>query len=234
MTPRRRALARTLLCAFALAAAAHLAALLGGVRVLELATKPVLMPLLAGYAAAASDRLPRLLTAALLCGAAGDALLEAGGPAFLAGMGAFAAGHVCYVVLLTRLGALADRRRAALRAAAYAIVWAVAVGLLWSGLGVLRAPVALYSLLLTATAATSGGLGARAGLGGALFLLSDTLIAVRMADRPLLPGHDVWVMATYLAAQYLLATAVLRAGRPRPGAPADPLPRTAPAAGAPV
>jgi hypothetical protein len=64
--------------------------------------------------------------------------------------------------------------------------------------------VAVYSLLVTATAVTSGWNGWQAGLGGALFLISDGLIGAGLA------GHDFaargyLVMATYCVAQYLLA-----------------------------
>jgi uncharacterized membrane protein YhhN len=64
-----------------------------------------------------------------------------------------------------------------------------------------------YSLLLTAMAAASTRLGPVAGAGGALFLLSDTLIATGVAHWPQPPRPDLWVMLTYLAAQALLAQA---------------------------
>lgn len=154
----------------------------------------------------------RLLVPALLASAAGDALLQVDNEAaFLAGMGSFAAAHVCYVTMFAQQGALTDRRRAALVSAAYATAWVVLIGRLWPGLGPLQVPVAGYSLLLASTAVTSAGLGLRAGLGGGLFLLSDTLIATRLAGWRELPGHEFWIMSTYVAAQYLLATAALRA-----------------------
>ncbi|GGZ34313.1 hypothetical protein GCM10010365_64050 [Streptomyces poonensis] len=52
-------------------------------------------------------------------------------------------------------------------------------------------------------------LGPVAALGGFLFLLSDTLIATGVAEWPRLPRPDLWVMLTYLAAQYLLARGAL-------------------------
>ena len=94
--------------------------------------------------------------------------------------------------------------------AAYATAWAGLVGQLWPDLGELKVPVAGYSLLLTSTAVTSAGLGWRTGLGGALFLLSDTLIATQLAKWRELPGHQFWIMATYVLAQYLLASGILR------------------------
>lgn len=121
-------------------------------------------------------------------------------------MGSFALGHVCYLVLFGR------RATNPLLGAAYALALVGTVTLLWSDLPAeLRVPVAGYSLLLTAMAYRSSALGVRAGIGGALFLLSDTLIATGVAEWPQLPRPDFWIMATYLAAQYLLATGV----RPR-------------------
>lgn len=85
---------------------------------------------------------------------------------------------------------------------------------LWPGLGALQIPVAGYSLLLASTAVTSAGVSLRAGVGGGLFLLSDTLIATQLAGWRELPGHEFWIMSTYIAAQYLLATAALKAAEP--------------------
>lgn len=73
----------------------------------------------------------------------------------------------------------------------------------------MRVPVAAYSVLLTCMAFASSRLGVAAGVGGALFLLSDSLIATGIADWPALPRPDFWVMGTYVAAQYLLARGVL-------------------------
>jgi hypothetical protein len=52
-------------------------------------------------------------------------------------------------------------------------------------------------------------LGLVAGLGGALFLLSDTLIATGVADWPQPPRPELWIMFTYLAAQFLLVAGAL-------------------------
>ncbi|MER7751719.1 lysoplasmalogenase [Kitasatospora sp. NPDC097643] len=204
-----------LLGGFAATSAAHLGAILSGRPVLQNATKPALMPLLAAHslasASAAEREAPQLLAPALLLSAGGDVLLQLkNDPAFLAGMGSFAAAHVCYVTMFVQRGALTDRRRALVVAAAYATAWVGMIGQLWPDLGDLKAPVAGYSLLLASTAVTSAGLGWRTGLGGALFLLSDTLIATKLAKWRELPGHQFWIMATYVLAQYLLASGILR------------------------
>lgn len=204
---RRERYARPLLVAFLIACAADLVGVLTGPDALHLVAKPLLMPLLAGYAVARGG--PRLLTAALLCGWAGDVFLLADSdPAFLVGMAGFAAGHVCYLVLFGRA------RGALLPAIGYAVVLIVFVALLWDGLpGGLRVPMAGYSLLLTAMAYRAGVLGRYAATGGALFLLSDALIATGVADWPQLPGHGFWVMLTYVAAQFLLTLGALAPGR---------------------
>ncbi|MFE2377821.1 lysoplasmalogenase [Streptomyces sp. NPDC059398] len=207
MTPGRERAARLLGLAYGFAALADLCALLatGHTGLLVHTTaKPLLMPLLAAHAYVRGA--PRLLVAALLCGWGGDVLLLSGAePAFLAGMALFAAGHVCYLVLFGR------GRTNPYLGAGYAVVLAATAAVLLPALPAgLRIPVAGYSLLLTAMAYRASGSGPAAGLGGALFLVSDTLIATGIADLPQPPVPGFWVMATYVAAQSLLAAGVLR------------------------
>ncbi|WP_306322447.1 MULTISPECIES: lysoplasmalogenase [unclassified Streptomyces] len=199
------------------ACAADLLALLVGADAAHVVLKPLLMPLLAAYVFA--RRGPRLLCAALLLGWCGDVLLLFDqDAAFLAGMGAFAVGHVCYLVLFKRHGVTERgverhgtvRARGALLGAAYGVALVATVAALWPDLPAdMRVPVAAYSVLLTCMAFASSRLGLVAGVGGALFLLSDSLIAMGVADWPALPRPDFWVMGTYVAAQYLIARGAL-------------------------
>ncbi|WP_420718475.1 lysoplasmalogenase [Streptomyces sp. H51] len=179
--------------------------------------KPLLMPLLAAWAGLRGA--PRLLIAALLLGWGGDVLLLSGADAaFLAGMASFAAGHVCYLALFRAHGTA--RARTGPLALGYAVALAVTVVLLWPDLPEgLRVPVVCYSTLLTAMACASAvRFGAVAGIGGALFMLSDTLIATGIAEWPQLPHPDFWIMLTYTVAQLLLARGVL-GERPAPREP---------------
>ncbi|MFK0155800.1 lysoplasmalogenase [Streptomyces sp. NPDC090499] len=203
---------RELLAAFALAVVLDLAFLAVGFRTGHVVAKVLLMPLLAASAARAGA--PRLLVAALLCGWGGDVLLLSDAdPAFMAGMASFAAGHVCYLVLFRRQGP--PHARARLLGLAYAAALVTLVALLWPDLPTgLRVPVAGYSTLLTAMAYTAATrLGKAAALGGALFMVSDTLIATGVADWPQLPRPDFWIMLTYAAAQFLLVRGTLDARR---------------------
>ncbi|MFF7880632.1 lysoplasmalogenase [Streptomyces sp. NPDC020794] len=209
MSPRH---ARVLLVSFGVAAAVDLVSLAVGFTPGHLVAKPLLMPLLAAHAVVRGG--PRLLVAALLCGWGGDVLLLSDAdPAFLVGMASFAAGHVCYLLLFRRPDSPHRpphvRGPSAWLVGAYVLALVVTVTLLWPDLPAgLRIPVAGYSLLLTAMAATSTRLGPVAGAGGALFLLSDTLIATGVADWPQLPRPDFWIMLTYAAAQFLLVSGV--------------------------
>ncbi|MET4923962.1 lysoplasmalogenase [Streptomyces sp. PSRA5] len=202
---RAATLPTALLAAFALAAAAELVSVALDAATGQLLAKPLLMPLLAAYVAARGG--PRLLVAALLLGWGGDVfLLSSADGAFLAGMGCFAAGHVCYLALFGR------RRTRVDVALGYGLVLAVTLALLRPDLPAeLRVPVALYSLLLAAMACRASGLGPLAGAGGALFLFSDTLIAAGVAAWPRPPAADLWIMLTYIAAQALLTAGVLKA-----------------------
>lgn len=232
----RNRTAAVLLGVFGLLAAVNLvggaaAAGTDGVRPSDVVTKPLLMLALAGFvvAAARPGRPSRLAVGGLLLGGVGDTALLGHGTWFLVGMGAFALGHVCYLSAFLRRGACRSGARSAFysRGAAatlrrrwwipvgYLAVWAGLIALLWPGLdGGLRLPVLGYSLLLTAMAATAAGTGRVAAIGGALFLVSDGLLALGMADVDF-PGRGAVVMPTYLAAQLLIALALLPAAPER-------------------
>jgi uncharacterized membrane protein YhhN len=169
-------------------------------------TKPLLMPLLLAVAVAARRGMSKLLLGALAGAFVGDTMLLFSGTLFLIGMAGFACTHVCYIRLF--LGP-ARRHRIRLRGAlaAYGVIWAALISSLWSGLDAsLRIPVACYSLLLAGMATTSFAASRRTALGGALFLLSDSLIAAHLAHWSTPTGTGFAVMATYLAGQYLLVT----------------------------
>ncbi|MGC5380284.1 lysoplasmalogenase [Micromonospora sp. DT68] len=222
---------RTLLVVFLVVTAANLLANATDNGVAELLTKPLLMPLLAAYLWRASAergvRPDRLVLATLACSTAGDvALLGDGTGWFIAGMVFFLAAHVCYLVAFTRHGAAAPLRRPPLVAVplGYAVLTVVALAWMWAGLtdAGLAVPVAGYAFALAAMAATAVTQGWRVGLGAALFLGSDLLIATGVAGVAQPPGAPVLVMATYAAGQALIVIGLVARATAPPGAAVTP------------
>ncbi|HEU4946371.1 MAG TPA: lysoplasmalogenase [Kribbella sp.] len=201
MSLRQISSARRWMTGYWACAVIHVVAVACDVTALRRLSKAALMPSLAAWVRAQEG--PPLLIAALLASAAGDLLMEL--KLLLPAMALYAAAHACYIALF-----LPGRTRAAWQAvAAYGVLGLAVLLMLWPGLGLYRAPVAVYALMLMATAVTSLWYGDRAGLGGALFVVSDSLIGVQLA------GHDFrtrgsLVMATYGIGQYQLAAGALR------------------------
>ena len=164
-------------------------------------TKPLLMPtLLRGK--------PRPTQRALALGGLGDvALLGNGNAAFTAGLGSFLAGHVAWVAALRPKSAGVLARNPAV-AAPYVAAWAGLNAYLWPKTGKDRIPVLVYSTALLATALAALDTGDKAvATGGALFLVSDALLALEKFGDVHLPLHEGVVMATYTTGQALLAGA---------------------------
>lgn len=163
-------------------------------------SKPLLMPTLALHRDPQTRR-------ALAFGAGGDiALLGHGRAAFSAGLGSFLVGHLAWIrALRSRPGRGVLRRNPAL-ATPYLVALAGLNAYLWRRTGEDRVPVLVYSAMLTAMALVALERGEpRAATGGALFLLSDTLLALERFGGVALPLHEGLVMASYTAAQALLA-----------------------------
>ena len=163
-------------------------------------TKPLLMPVLM----AGRDR---PVQRALALGGAGDvALLGSGETAFTAGLVSFLAGHVAWIIALRqRPGGGHLRARPAL-AVPHLAAFGSMNTYLWKRTGKDRVPVFVYSAVLLAMSLVALDSGSpRTAAGGALFLASDTLLALEKFGDLRLPAHEGLVMATYASAQALLA-----------------------------
>jgi uncharacterized membrane protein YhhN len=163
-------------------------------------TKPFLMPVLM----AGRDRPAQR---ALALGGAGDvALLGRGEIAFTAGLVSFLAGHVAWIMALRQRPGSGLLRARPVLAAPHLAAFCTVNAYLWNRTGQHRIPVIVYSTALLAmslTALDSGS--ARTAAGGALFLASDSLLALEKFGGLRLPAHEGLVMATYASAQALLA-----------------------------
>ncbi|UJP39196.1 lysoplasmalogenase [Cellulomonas palmilytica] len=208
--------------AYVVLVATHLGALLADADPLADVTQCLLMPALAGVLVAAT-RWPRghVVTwalAALGASFLGDAVprLLTGDAAFLAMVGCFLLAQVAYVVAFAPRVRRSVVRTAPAWLAAYAVVLVVLVAVCAPHAGTLLVPVAVYGGVLTAMAVLATGLGRVGAVGGAVFLVSDALIALgRFVPGWDLAGHDVWVMLTYTVGQALLVVAVARDNRER-------------------
>lgn len=136
---------------------------------------------------------------------------------FLPGLVAFLLAHLCYIA------AFCQPLRFAARPGPFVLYGVVALAILawlWDGVAPgLRVPVIAYVACLASMAAQGAGvwlaargtpaeaLARRAAMGGALFLASDALLAVNKFALPL-PFASLWILATYWAAQWAIASSL--------------------------
>lgn len=191
--------------------------------------KPALMITLALHyvvtTRANSEPLSRSLMIALFFSCVGDTLLmlEAYNPdCFMFGLGSFLVAHIFYI-LTYRQHQSADTSNELqgiqkIRFAFPIILSGTGlVVVLYNRLGALQLPVLVYAIVLTTmvvtalfrfgkTTASSFGL---VFAGAILFMMSDSLIAIHKFLEPLSMA-SVWIMTTYIAAQYLIVTGLLK------------------------
>lgn len=205
------------LVVFAVVSAAHLGAqLLGSATVADL-TQMMLMPALAGALWTGTASSPRGRLVVLAMGALSLSWVGDTAPRFLpeslsfVGMlGAFLLAQLLYAAAFWPW-----HRRSVLARPLLLFPYVAAAVLIC----VLCAPQAgpllpaliVYASAIVMMAALATGLGVRAGLGGAIFVVSDSLIALDAFGVLTLPVQGFWVMSTYLLAQLLLVLSVRRA-----------------------
>lgn len=206
---------------FGIVALAHLVLVGFDVSPLDTITKVLLAPLLAAWVWQLDG--PRLLVLALIFCFFGDLFMDLDGW-FAAGMAAFAAAHICFITVFVQRGAFPalrasvagrERWRAGL-AVVYLLGALGVVAWAWGGFEpAIRAAVPIYALLLAGTATTSMALDTRSGIGAALFVLSDSLIALGEAGRldATATWHRLAVMTLYLFGIFLIAAGVLNRER---------------------
>ena len=178
--------------------------------------KPVTTLLLIAFAWRSEDPhglRPGVITG-LLFSLVGDVALMLPIDAFVVGLGAFLLAHLAYIVAFFRHG----------RPKAVALAW-LGYGLLAAGVlslllpqvpGPMQGAVIGYVVVLTGMAAFAFGARERGGaglaVGGALFVLSDGLLAWdRFASA--VPLASLWVLATYWAAQWCIARSIAAEAR---------------------
>lgn len=147
-----------------------------------------------------------LTTTAFVACAAGDGFLLSKEKYFLHGLGAFLVGHLLFVAdfAMRASGPPPLVLVAAMVVAAGAVLWRIMPTLK----GVLRVAVPVYALALGAMVATAGAVSTLAMVGAAIFVVSDSVLALNRFARPV-PGAEIVVMTTYYAAILTIAAAVV-------------------------
>ena len=158
-----------------------------------------------------------LLLGALLGSLAGDVFLMLSEHLFIPGLVSFLLAHLCYIALFKQGVGWFGHRGAlggtlALGLGMYAFLWQ-------GGLpAALRVPVAVYVVVIALMAAQAWGRHAAlrersslaVALGACCFMLSDSLLATNRFVQPL-PLSQLWVLATYYAAQVLIVSGMVTA-----------------------
>lgn len=201
---------------YALVVVVHLVVIATGLVALAAPTKAALMPalLLALLVGVPTLRSEVTLWAGLgvLLSWAGDvALASPGDIGFLVGLGCFLLAHVSYLVLYLRP---LRRRRVPWWGLVFAVWWGVLIAVLMPFSGSLTIPLVVYGAVLCGAAAVALGTNPVVAAGAAVFLVSDSLLALRM----FVPGfsfvqQDVVIMLAYTLGQGLIVAGAVRAAR---------------------
>lgn len=195
------------LLAFAAMSVLHLALNAAGATPWDSISKCLIMPLLAIWVFTAGG--PRILVFALLASTVGDFFMEFDSLVTF-GMASFAVAHVCFIRFFVSRGAIVQLRRKPWIVVIYVVAAIALVSYVWSGLeNDMKPLVPFYAALLAGTAATSLATDRRAGIGGALFLISDAIIALDLANKWTPDPVQFWIMAFYILALLFLATGIV-------------------------
>jgi len=203
---------------FAAAALLNAIANLTNAEVLAADTQYLLMPLLilAVLVTLRPLRQPLALWLVLaqLFSWGGDLLLRA---SFAFGLGAFLLAHVAYLFAYTRRAVRSRDPWWRPRWAWVYVAWfAGLLAVLGPHAGGMLPAVALYGVALGADAFVAARTSRMLAVGGAVFVVSDSLLALRLFLPGFhLPASGFWVMATYSLAQALLAVGLTRAAQRR-------------------
>ncbi|MDO5499093.1 MAG: lysoplasmalogenase [Propionibacteriaceae bacterium] len=131
---------------------------------------------------------------------------------FLSMLGSFFVAHLAWIVGLWRV-----RPPRPWLLIPYLAVGVSVVAWCWPGAGALAPALVAYAAAMLTTTLLALGLGWPGVVGGALFIVSDALIAARTFADFTFPQSDVVVMATYAISHGLLVLGVTRSPGHREG-----------------
>lgn len=203
---------------FFVALVANMAGSETGSTILQYISKPLLMPLLAGYfifnTNGFRDTLTRWVLAALFFSWAGDVLLlfqEKDSLFFMLGLSAFLLAHVFYIAAFQNI-----RNREAIKfrpglLAIVAVYYGGLIYLLYPTLADMRMPVMVYGVVISVMFMLAMHMlfiqkkviGKWMMTGALLFVVSDSTLAVNKFYRPF-EGAGIIIMITYGLAQFCI------------------------------
>jgi len=204
----------------------HLLALAMNWQHVSVATKPLLMPLVAAFFIAsvpANSTVKLLIIGALFFSWAGDVLLmfqQHSSVFFLLGLSSFLVAHLFYIFFFHRIRKeqnIKSRLWTLLVVAAY---YSVLVALLSPWLGEMRLPVRVYGLVISFMLLLALHMfyldnktaGRYMAVGAILFVISDSILAINKFWEPV-PAGDVMIMLTYGLAQFCIVYGARIEGR---------------------
>ncbi len=211
---------------FALLVAGELVAQLTELEWLHHLCKPLIMVFLGLYYALSTSRQQRswLVLLAVLFSFLGDSLLmyeSRNEMYFLLGLGAFLAAQLFYLFTYREHSDYRESNASQISRLRLAFPVVLAgTGLfviLYPTLRELQIPVFLYAMVITAMVITAIYRLGRTSFnsfvlvlfGALLFMLSDSLLAINKFLEPI-PSAGFWIMLTYISAQFLIITGLLR------------------------
>lgn len=177
-------------------------------------TQWLLMPMLAGAlwldTRPTRSRLARLTLVALIFSWLGDLLpgFFSGDADFLVMVGCFLLAQVTYIAAFRPYADRSVLHSGRIALAPYVVAVALLVVVCAPGAGVLLVPVLLYGACLGAMAVLATGVNPLVWAGGAVFLVSDALIALDAFSDVAIAHNAFWVMLTYVVAQVLIVFGV--------------------------
>ncbi|MBL7877103.1 MAG: lysoplasmalogenase [Cyclobacteriaceae bacterium] len=212
------------LYAFVLISIAELISVTYSIGELSLVAKPLIMIALAAYYfSRTSIRSSLFLTALFFCWL-GDVLLMFDYRSelfFMAGLGSFLTGHILYILCYQRFRfSIATNPLLGPQKIRFSLPIILAgtglVVVLYPKLGDLTMPVVVYALVITFMALqalfrfgyTSTKSFALVFCGALCFMISDSLLAINKFLQAI-PFASVWIMSTYMLAQYLIVEGVI-------------------------
>ena len=196
--------------------------------VLQYISKPLIMlSLICLYVTYRPERIDvqyRWVLAAMIGSLSGDiCLMFAGDLWFLLGLGSFLIAHIGYIVAFqyrTSSDSASLLRRRPLASIPFFVYAGLLLWIILPGAAAMQLPVILYATAILLMAFSSLNRWTKVTeesfssvfLGALLFLISDSMIAMdRFAATVMpIPGVETWIILTYMAAQYLIITGLLR------------------------